>query len=159
MQKKSLTETILLILIILTIAGIWIQSMMSKEISSSESGFVMDLIRPVLELVVGKGNVTMHLVRKLAHFTEYFLLGLELTAYMNIRPDVSLPYPVSAWILPLGISLTVASLDEIIQIFSQRGPMIQDVLLDFSGALTACIVINVIFRIANCSRFKSDHNT
>lgn len=154
MQKKSLIEKVLFILIILTIAGIWFQSMLSKESSSSESGFVMDLIKPFLEIIVGKGNVTMHLVRKLAHFTEYFLLGLELTLYMNIRSVSSLSYPVFAWILPLGISLTVASLDETIQLFSGRGPMIQDVILDFCGALTACIAVNIIFRIIQ----KSNHD-
>lgn len=40
-----------------------------------QSGRVGELLRPLLELVVGQGGVTDHLVRKLAHFTEYAVLG------------------------------------------------------------------------------------
>ena len=120
--------------------------MIPKNISSSESGWVMKQLEPVLEPIVGKGNVTDHLVRKIAHFVEYFVLGAELTYFFNRKKLPQLPSAVSGIILPLGISLTVASIDETIQIFSNRGPMLSDVLLDFCAALTAYIIIRIILR-------------
>ena len=68
----------LLVVIILTLAFIWGNSLLSREQSSDESAWVLQLVTPVLELFVGKGRVTEHLVRKLAHFTEFALLGFEL---------------------------------------------------------------------------------
>ena len=42
--------------------------------SSQESRRGGQLLAPLIELFAGEGNVTDHLVRKLAHFTEYGLL-------------------------------------------------------------------------------------
>jgi len=121
---------------------------MSREVSSSESGWVMALIEPSLEIIVGKGNVTMHLVRKLAHFTEYFVLGAELTLYVDLRARrTSAPQTIIIKVLPLVIGLITASLDETIQIFSGREPAVTDVLLDFCGVLTAFIIVRIILAI------------
>ena len=43
--------------------------------SSQESRRFGQLLAPLLELFAGEGNVTDHLVRKLAHFAEYAMLG------------------------------------------------------------------------------------
>ena len=75
MKKK---RVLLLILIVLTLLFIWGNSLLSREQSSDESAWVMHLVTPLLEAFVGKGNVTEHLVRKLAHFTEFAMLGFEL---------------------------------------------------------------------------------
>ena len=146
MQKEKISDKALIIIICATIAFIWIHSIMPTDMSSNESGLVMKIIQPVLELFVGKGNVTEHLVRKMAHFIEYFVLGSELTFFFNRKKLPQFPKAVATIIFPLGISLTVASIDEFIQIFSNRGPMVQDVLLDFCGALTAYIIVRIILR-------------
>ena len=75
MKKQRIA---LLIAILLTLGFIWGNSLLSREQSSDESAWVLRLVTPVLELFVGKGRVTEHLVRKLAHFTEFALLGFEL---------------------------------------------------------------------------------
>lgn len=77
MKKK-----ILIIISILTLIFIWGQSMLPKGQSANESGFIMDLVRPFLEIFVGKGNVTDHLVRKVAHFVEYSVLGVEFALFL-----------------------------------------------------------------------------
>lgn len=46
--------------------------------SAAESGRVTEWLKPFLEVFVGQGNVTDHLVRKLAHFTEFAALGFQL---------------------------------------------------------------------------------
>jgi len=143
-------KRILLYTTIATVAFIWIHSMMPADASSQESGWVMDLIRPLLEIFVGKGNVTMYLVRKLAHFTEYFVLGAQLSIYYILSKfwgnDI---VTRKSWpdLLPLAIGLAIAAVDETIQIFSDgRGPAVKDVLLDFCGVLAAYIIVGIIFK-------------
>ena len=115
------------VLIILTVLTIWIHSAMPASVSSNESSFVMNLIRPVLELFVGRGNVTEHLVRKLAHFSEYFVLSVVLSFRKNKK-----------FLNGLLTAFVIAFLDETIQIFSDgRSAQLTDVWLDMSGVLTA----------------------
>ena len=95
----------------------------------------MALLTPLLELFVGKGNVTEHLVRKLAHFCEFFILGIELQLFFSLLNSRK-----SAFLLALSHGLFTALVDETIQIFSGRGPMIQDVWLDFSGVTVGSLI-------------------
>ena len=71
---------ILSVLLILVLAFIWGHSMFSAVDSAEESRRVGQWITPFLEQFVGPGNVTDHLVRKLAHFCEYGVLGMILGA-------------------------------------------------------------------------------
>ena len=101
----------------------------------------MELLEPVLEMVVGEGNVTEFLVRKLAHFTEFFVLGLELLTFFAYRKPL---FP-QAFLLALTHGFFAAFLDETIQIFSGRGPMIQDVWLDVCGfAVGASLMLGIM---------------
>ncbi len=90
MPKKQLT--ILNILITATILFAWGHSLMPGDLSEEESSRALDLLRPFLEIIFGRGNVTDHLVRKLAHFSEYALLGCELCLRQQIlRAASSIP--------------------------------------------------------------------
>lgn len=139
-------------MILLTLAMIWGHSLLGREASSEESGFVMKLIAPILEVAVGKGNVTEHLVRKLAHFTEFLVLGAELLLFFAWRRNRK-----DALLLALAHSLFAALTDETIQIFSGRGPMIQDVWLDFFGA-TVGASITLAFLFILQKKKKSSRN-
>ena len=120
---------VLLALIVLTLLFIWGNSLLNREQSSGESAWVMQLIAPFLELFVGKGNVTDHLVRKLAHFTEFALLGLELFFWFYGQ----LKKRKSALLLAMTHGLFAALTDETLQLFSGRGSQVLDVWLDFAG--------------------------
>ena len=127
-KKNKKAKNILVVLIVLTLAFIWIHSMMDREQSSLESGWVLKAVTPLLEIFVGRGNVTEHLVRKLAHFCEFALLGFELMFFFDctyIR--------WRAYLLGLSHCLFAATVDETIQIFSGRGSQLQDVWLDTAG--------------------------
>ena len=141
MMKAKGSHRPLTVLIILTLALIWGHSLLGREASSEESGFVMELVEPVLEIIVGEGNVTEFLVRKLAHFTEFFVLGLELLTFFAYRKPL---FP-QAFLLALTHGFFAAFLDETIQIFSGRGPMIQDVWLDVCGfAVGASLMLGIM---------------
>ena len=75
MNRRSIGTLLLLLAVLAVLAFIWGNSLDSAAESSLKSGRMRELIRPLLELLVGQGNVTEHLVRKLAHFTEFAVLG------------------------------------------------------------------------------------
>lgn len=147
--KKRKTEKILVILILLTLAFIFGNSLADKEQSSRESGWVLSLVQPFLELFIGKGNVTEHLVRKLAHFTEFALLGMELCFFFSLRADSVR----KAFLLAFSHGLFTALSDETIQIFSHRGAQIPDVWLDTSGAVFGAGT--ALFFLGLCSSKKT----
>ena len=87
------------------------------------------------------GLITDHIVRKIAHFTEYFILA-------GLAVHLSYLY-VCRWKNILGYMLfgllLVPVIDEFIQLFSAgRAGMIQDILLDFSGAVTGLVVVKAL---------------
>lgn len=138
-MAKNKQPAILIILICVTLAFIWIQSILGGDISSAESGWVRKLVSPVLELIFGKGNVTDHLVRKLAHFSEYTVFGVELAFLFRNARFKGLP-------IIFFHGLGVAFIDETIQIFSGRGPEIVDVWIDLGGAVFGA-VIGILIRM------------
>ena len=129
-----------------TLCFIFSQSMRSIPDSREQSSRVMALLRPFLEFFVGEGNVTLYLVRKLAHFVEFFALGAELAALCLLweRPVL--------WALFAG--LLAAMTDETIQIFYDRGSQVQDVWLDFSAVLTAGVLGFCVKKL--CHRAQKD---
>lgn len=141
-KKQKIRLVIVGIAILCAIAFIWSNSIDSQAESSAKSSAVTELIKPLLELFVGKGHVTEHLVRKLAHFTEFALLGALLAVWLLVRRVWT--WRGVLWSLLLGFA--VASVDETIQIFTGRGPMMRDVLLDFSGVCfsVGCVWLAVL---------------
>ncbi len=83
--KRNNRLKILNILLVCWIAFIWIHSMIPATASSEESRFIGQLVQPVLEIFFGKGAVTDFIVRKLAHFTEYAILGMLMGADLVAR--------------------------------------------------------------------------
>ncbi len=137
MRKVEKLEKLLAIFIVLTLMFIWGQSVMNRELSSEESGFVMRIVTPVLELIVGKGRVTEHLVRKIAHFCEYALLGAEMSLFFAGKRRRKR----EGLLLAMAHGLLAAFVDETIQIFSGRGPAITDIWIDFAGVTAGGIFL------------------
>ena len=132
---------VLVVLLILLLAFIWGNSCLPVRFSARESGTILNLIRPFLERFVGEGNVTDHLVRKLAHFAEFTALGLVIGLLVQSGRRFRLQ-PV---VFSLVMGLLAAFADESIQMFSDRGDQIIDVWLDFSGVTLgvalACLLL------------------
>lgn len=87
-------------------------------------------------------NVSPRYVRKAAHAVEFFALGatLFLTAVILHK---KLRFQ-AVWNI-LAVSLFVAVTDESIQILSERGPRVQDILLDFCGAAAAILLCGLVY--------------
>ena len=149
-EPQSLSPWVLggRVLFTLALAGcIWFifsNSMAVADVSSVSSGRVLQLLQAVLRRLGMPGlaqRLTMHLVRKLAHFCEYTLEGFLLVLCMRVYTrryvrHISVPM--------LGGVLT-AMADETIQIYSPgRSGQVTDVWLDSAGVL-AGILIALVF--------------
>jgi len=108
---------------------------------------ILRWIRPSLTVV--QFAFIHHLIRKSAHFTEYFVFCLLL--YRGVRSGRigwSLMWGFNAFFIAAGYSV----LDEIHQAFvPSRGPSAYDSLLDSTGALVAVVVLWLWFRLRGAS--------
>ena len=104
---------------------------------------ILRWIRPSLTMV--QFAFLHHLIRKSAHFTEYFVFCLLL--YRGLRGGRigwSFMWGFNAFFIAAGYSV----LDEIHQAFvPSRGPSAYDSLLDSTGALVAVVVLWLWFRL------------
>lgn len=91
-----------------------------------------------------------HLVRKTAHFLEYALLGF-LTACLLLHLRRRLCPAIrlwQTWVAPSVFGLLYAASDEIHQMFTERGPRVTDVLIDFAGVVCgACVAHGAVWLV------------
>ena len=136
--KARNTQIILLVILITaTIGFIWGNSLKSRSESQQLSLGMLQLLRPLLDAVFSPENVTDHLVRKLAHFTEFAALGAELALQAVLLQRRTFQAILNC----LFAGLVVALVDETIQIFSSRGSQVIDVVLDFSGVVVGAALL------------------
>ncbi len=149
-EPQSLSPWVLggRVLFTLALAGcIWFifsNSMAVADVSSVSSGRVLQLLQAVLRRLGHPAlaqRLTMHIVRKMAHFCEYTLEGFLLMLCMRVysrRPLRHITVPMLAGVL-------TAMADETIQIYSPgRSSQVTDVWLDSAGVL-AGILIALVF--------------
>ena len=137
MDKQNTKLIVLICLTILWILVIFSFSLQSGPESSQLSG---GIVAWIVELICPENFAyTQELeffIRKMAHFTEYFILGslLSMTVHeARWRRQVLTPW---------GLGTLVACCDETIQLFSDgRAGQIMDVVLDSSGVLVGCMIL------------------
>lgn len=141
-SDKTKKALILLVIIISVIAFIFINSFQNAEASSNASAKVVEILSKVFGDDIG--NKT-HIIRKLAHFVEYSVLGIALSIIKSFVKDSRYNITTS-----LFIGLLVALIDETIQLFSiGRSGELGDVWIDFCGVLFGIALICLIKRTKN----------
>lgn len=125
---------------------IFSNSMQPADISSIESGSVLVLVQRFLAAVgAGQVGITEHIIRKLAHFTEYTVYGVLLSQCFR-RFAAKADRQVLQKIL---LGFLVPFLDETIQLFVEgRSGQISDVWLDCAGVLFGTILFACIAALA-----------
>ena len=133
-MSKKFYQILSLIIVIL----IFTNSLMNAEVSSSQSGFVLN----IFQTVFGWFNITIEsdtlslMIRKLAHFLEFFVLGFTLLKGWGLKVLVN-----------IFIIFLVASLDESIQLFSEgRAFSVLDIGIDFMGGIFGLLLVRLVFR-------------
>jgi len=137
MKMQKIFTFIVLSLLIVTLIFIFSNSLEPVAESAKKSQYTMNRFAPFLGIVFGKGSVTENLVRKIAHFAEFTVLGSELLLLVAVNRRVRLQSISNCLFFGLIAALT----DESIQMLTDRSPEVKDILLDFSGVLTGVLII------------------
>lgn len=121
---------------------IWGNSCLTGEESGELSGGLMEWISHNMPWLISRELV----LRKLAHFTEFALLGFALGgAVRSFGLRGSLP-----WLVTLFTVLLCACVDETIQIFVPgRGSSLIDAWIDFGGGCTGTVVLACLKQTLN----------
>ena len=142
-QTKNILKIVLLLIIACTLVFIYAQSVKPPEVSKQESDKVGEIIEEIIPPDTKPGEFIQTNLRKLAHFTEFFVLGLEIALYGVFFTRI---LANKCLLLPLGMIL--ALFDETIQIFSKRGPQVKDVWIDVLGYSIALVSVYVVYYVS-----------
>jgi VanZ family protein len=130
-------------------ALLWAAVIFTASTDSFSSDRTSRIIEPLLRwLIPGISAASLelvhHLLRKTAHFAEYFIFFFLLyRGLRGVRRGWQLSAALGAWFLAAGY----AALDEVHQSFiASRGASVWDALLDSSSALVALVVIFLYYR-------------
>ncbi len=129
---------VLITLIVLTILFIFSNSLRPSAQSAEQSSSVVTKIMDILKLDGKVDKKDFHFfIRKMAHFTEFFILGVQL---FILKFELDKKYINKQAVLCIIMALIVALSDEFIQSFSDRVNSIWDVLLDTFGATCGILI-------------------
>lgn len=129
------------VLSIVMVLIIFSNSFLSADISSTQSGFIVNIAQSVLnffnlELDL---NILSHIIRKTAHLLEFLALGYLVSMGWKLK-----------MIQIMMIILLVATLDESIQLFSEgRAFSVIDISIDLVGGCIGFFVVKIIRKQMN----------
>ena len=122
------------------IVFIFSNSLQIADVSEGASGRVLGILQGILRhlgLPGAADRLTMHIVRKLAHFCEYLLEGFLLMLCLRVYTRHFFKHV--SW--PMLGGLLTALTDETIQLFVPgRSGQVTDIWIDFSGVMTGLLV-------------------
>lgn len=124
---------------------IFAQSALSADLSSEESGVIVDWIMRVMEDILPFGReAVVFAVRKGAHFTEYLILGAALVPAVKEWRSASGVLPAggvpAAWLIGSAYAMT----DEFHQSFVPgRSCEFRDMVIDSCGVLTGVLAASL----------------
>lgn len=124
-----------LLLVILWMIFIFVMSSFDATSSSNQSNFIVDIITSIIN-IKDIGLLSL-IIRKLAHFTEYFILGILVINFIT-RYDKKI-------IIAILLCIIYATSDEIHQIFVPgRSCQITDIMIDSLGSIMGIYLYKLI---------------
>lgn len=140
---------ILYIVLCLIVFFIWDNSLQNGGTSDEFSLIFAKWIAPIANKLGFYGNIWAlnRIVRKLAHLTEFTILGGVL--YVVLRRYIEYGTVVKT----IVVGIVIASLDEFIQLFSLgRSSQLSDVLIDTVGIIIGISVVKLTYYISHDKR-------
>ena len=135
------------VLLMIILAFIWGNSAMPGETSGALSGWVGELLSRFFPFLATENG--LHILRKLAHFSEFAALGMCLGWLFGMVMERK----ILKYALPFGCGVAAACIDETIQIFSPgRYCSFIDVGIDSAGVLTGIVLL--VFGYAVCKSLR-----
>ncbi|QXM06689.1 VanZ family protein [Crassaminicella indica] len=151
MNKYELFKRTVWIMTIIWMMTIFYFSNQPANISRTQSGEIlvkMDILSEDETTIIGDNRIStlQNIVRKSAHFIEYFGLGILMTLsimLLDLKIGSKKKYMIS-WMSCTFYAIS----DEIHQCFIPgRGPMVRDVFLDSFASFTGVMIIMLAFII------------
>ena len=125
-----------LFLVSASLLFIWGNSLLPASVSGALSGWVRDLLG-LLNFAEEGAVPEEGILRKIAHFLEFCLLGSLLCWLFGMLREKRRAF----WLPALGCGCLAACMDEMLQHFSEgRAPKITDVFIDISGLVLGIIL-------------------
>ena len=144
-----MTRWILYIVLCLIVFFIWDNSLQNGGTSDGFSLIFAKWIAPIANKLGFYGNIWAlnRIIRKLAHLTEFTILGGVL--YVVLRRYIEYGTVVKT----IVVGIVIASLDEFIQLFSLgRSSQLSDVLIDTVGIIIGISVVKLTYYISHDKR-------
>ncbi|MCD7823543.1 MAG: VanZ family protein [Oscillospiraceae bacterium] len=142
--KSKLPLIISAAIVLATLAALFVFSGQDGEESSQTSGMIVDFVMKLFRLSDDAEtlNTVTFIVRKLAHFTIFAILGASLCQFTSslklLRPYIS----------TLIVGLCAAILNELQQLGSNgRTASARDVAIDFAGVIVGSLIVWGIRRL------------
>lgn len=140
---------ILYIVLCLIVFFIWDNSLQNGGTSDGFSLIFAKWIAPIANKLGFYGNIWAlnRIIRKLAHLTEFTILGGVL--YVVLRRYIEYGTVVKT----IVVGIVIANLDEFIQLFSLgRSSQLSDVLIDTVGIIIGISVVKLTYYISHDKR-------
>lgn len=147
----STTSALKAILLAWWPALLWAALIFTLSTDTFSASHTYRMIQPILRWLFPSISpevldLVHHLVRKTAHFVEYFIFFLLLYRGVRATRTTSRGWHTSSALIAWFIAAAYSASDEIHQIFvPSRGPSPWDSLLDSTGALIALFVLYLIY--------------
>ena len=142
---KYLLGWVLLALIAGTVVFMFVNSALPPEVSAEQSGTVGGIIAEIIPPDTDLGSFIQEYLRKIAHFTEYGMLGIEISLLVFFYFKRRVLFGCSAAAVPFFVGF----IDESIQILSDRGPSISDVWIDIGGFITFSLLSYAVLALGD----------
>lgn len=142
---KYLLGWALLALIAGTVVFIFVNSALPPEVSAEQSGTVGGIIAEIIPPDTDLGSFIQEYLRKIAHFTEYGMLGIEISLLVFFYFKRRVLFGCSAAAVPFFVGF----IDESIQILSDRGSSISDVWIDIGGFITFSLLSYAVLALGD----------
>lgn len=156
-KRRRILRITLIVLVVLTLAFIWTNSLRSGEASLDQSEKFKAFLIKIFTLggrfkLTGVFSFIVNNVRKVAHFVEFALLGGLLVVCFRTLKKAS---AVKSFFTALLFSMEAAAFDEMLQLISHRGSAYTDVILDVFGATFGALLVTLIFLILGLLKKRS----
>ncbi|MEK5079760.1 VanZ family protein [Solibacillus sp. FSL W7-1436] len=126
----------------------------SRDLSSNITTQLIEIVEKVTPLENVEKKQVHHLVRKYAHFTIYFFLGIFALLALKLT---GLKHSLSA-IIALVLCMIYAVTDEYHQLFVEgRGAQLKDIFIDWAGAATGITVATLLGLIGKTGKPRSEN--
>lgn len=147
-RKIKVCRAVFGVAIVLTLAFIFAQSLLPPDTSSVQSGNVAKLLAEILDVNSPVVHFAVTNIRKIAHFTEYGVLGVWVALlFLTCESRTAAKGAVS-----IAFGFGVGFFDESLQMLSGRGPTIADVWIDAAGYVFFGCIVCLFGRLWICMR-------